>query len=97
MGGLTERAQRLDKRIDAALNGQKMRFHDLAVVLWPERKSHRYQANGGPPGCYMALSAGLRRYGFSYTFDPGATCATRWVHPRKAALVLELAKKVEER
>ena len=59
----------LGARIEATLirNGGEMRFGDLAVELWPARKSHSYRTEGGPPGCYMALSAGLKRYGFSVT------------------------------
>lgn len=82
MGKLT-----LPERIDAALNGQPMSFYDLAVALYPDKKSWRYQSNGGPPGCYMALSAGLRRGGFRYAFTrPGDTLGVRIVYPRPAAL-----------
>lgn len=56
----------LAERIDAiiAQHGGQISYADLAVELWPERDSHRYSSNGGPPGCYMTLSAGLRRGGF---------------------------------
>lgn len=40
-----------------------MRYPDLAWAVYPDDRSHRYQQNGGPPGCYMTLSAGLRRMG----------------------------------
>lgn len=56
--------KRLDERIDAALAGGPMSFYDLASVLYPDNKSWRYQQNGGPPGCYMAPSAGIRRHNF---------------------------------
>jgi len=55
-------------------------FHDLALALYPERASHRYQSNGGPPGCYMALSAAIRRGGFPVGYDERAD---RIVRPRK--------------
>lgn len=51
-------------RIDKALEGGSMSFYDLAVKLYPDGKSWRYQSNGGPPGCFMALSAAIRRGGF---------------------------------
>ena len=55
---------KIGERIDEALNGRSMSFFDLAMILYPDRKSWRYQSNGGPPGCFMALSAALRRNGF---------------------------------
>jgi len=52
----------LPERIDDILfDSGRMSFHDLAMALYPDKKSWRYQQNGGPPGCYMALSAALRR------------------------------------
>lgn len=69
----------LSERIDGVLNGKSMLFHDLAVILYPEKKAWRYSSNGGPPGCFMALSAGCRRGGFPVT---GGLLNTRTVHPR---------------
>lgn len=58
--------KKLTDRIDDALRDVgSMSFYDLAMLLYPDRKSWRYQSNGGPPGCFMALSAALRRGGFS--------------------------------
>lgn len=63
--------QTLPERIDAAVEaaGGSIAFEALANVLYPDPKSHVYQSNGGPPGCYMALSAGLRRGGFPVSYD----------------------------
>lgn len=44
--------------------GGSLEYHALAEALYPDKKSWRYQQNGGPPGCYMSLSAGIRRGGF---------------------------------
>lgn len=54
----------LPDRIDEILNGRPMKYYDLARRLYPNGRSWQYQSNGGPPGCFMALSAGLRRGGF---------------------------------
>lgn len=77
------RPMKLAERIDMLLAdaGGSMSFADLAVALWPSRESHRYSSNGGPPGCYMALSAGLRRGGFSTGGSVGA--GNRIVYSRK--------------
>ena len=73
----------LVERIDAQLaeNG-RMTFYDLAQVLYPERDSHRYSSNGGPPGCYMSLSAAIRRGGFSVSWPQGQGAAARVIGPR---------------
>ena len=75
--------EKLTDRIDMVLEdaGGRMSFFDLAVALWPDRRSHSYSSNGGPPGCYMALSAGLRRGGFFVSGHHGA--GNRIVHSRK--------------
>jgi hypothetical protein len=62
----------LPERIDAILDARPegwMYYHDLATALWPGRSSHNYRAGGGPPGCYMTLSAALRRGKFHWWFD----------------------------
>jgi hypothetical protein len=41
----------LIERIDLALDGEPMAYADLARKLYPDARSHRYQVNGGPPGC----------------------------------------------
>ncbi len=55
----------LVERIDALLDANgKMAIQDIEQALWPDRKSHRYQSNGGPPGCRMSSMAAVRRGGF---------------------------------
>lgn len=74
----------LPERIDEVLAqhfGGKLSYYDLAISLWPTRESHSYSSNGGPPGCYMALSAALRRGGFFVSGEYGA--GNRIVHSRK--------------
>lgn len=72
----------LVERIDDLLrNNGSMSFYDLAYALYPDKKSWRYQANGGPPGCFMALSAGIRRGNF-FTSARGPGPGQRIVHPR---------------
>lgn len=71
----------LVERIEQALGGRPMTYHELAVHLFPDRKSWRRQSGGGPPGCYMALSAALRRGGY-YVERTGHRGSTRIVHPR---------------
>lgn len=72
----------LIERIDALLKERgSMTFNDLAYALYPEPRSWRYQANGGPPGCFMALSAAIRRGGFPETFN-GPGPGFRRVFPR---------------
>lgn len=63
----------LVERIDAALEAHgSMTFNDLARHLYPDPKSWRHQSNGGPPGCFMALSAALNRGRFHQRYDgPG--------------------------
>lgn len=65
-------AEPIRQRIDAALAGGPIRYHDLAVAVFPpdlHPRAWRYASHGGPPGCYMALSAAIRRYGFQRWYD----------------------------
>jgi hypothetical protein len=71
----------LAERIDAELAGRAMSFHDLALRLFPDPRSWRYSSNGGPPGCFMTLSATLRRGGFP-TYRDGPGSGHRKVYPR---------------
>ncbi len=73
----------LPERIDEILNGKRMGYYDLARALWPDGDSWNYQSHGGPPGCFMALSAGLRRGGFSVT---GSFVGERMVYPRSTVV-----------
>jgi hypothetical protein len=54
---------KLKDRIRSALADGQMTYADLAYRVFPEEyfpNAFRYQRNGGPPGCYMALSRALR-------------------------------------
>lgn len=73
------------RRIDAALTAGRITFYDLAMKLYPDPKSWRYKVDGGPPGCFMLLSAALRRGGYSETHD-GPGPGHRWVYPRPSHL-----------
>lgn len=74
----------LVERIDAALNGKPMKYYDLACVLFPDPDAWRKPTRGGPPGCYIALSAAIRRGNFAVTYEGkfGGT-SFRTIHPRK--------------
>jgi hypothetical protein len=79
---MSRRPTPLVHRIDAALAGGPMSFYGLAHVLYPNGRSWRYQANGGPPGCYMALSAALRRGKFHVSMSATPGPQNRMVYPR---------------
>lgn len=57
---------KLKDRIRTALAGSmgmRMVYADLAYKVFPQEhfpNAFRYQSNGGPPGCYMALSRAIR-------------------------------------
>lgn len=55
----------LVEKIDRVLNGRSMTYYDLARSLFKDPRSWRYSSNGGPPGCFMTLSAALRRGRFT--------------------------------
>lgn len=74
--------QSLVHRIDAALAGQPMSFSGLAEALYRDRKSWRCPSSGGPPGCYMSLSAALRRGKFHVALSAKPGPANRMVYPR---------------
>lgn len=78
---------KLTDRIDAALVNGPISYGALARALWPDPKSKSwsYSRNGGPPGCYMALSSGIRRGGFPIgAARDGTSNASRLVYPRDA-------------
>lgn len=55
------------ERIDAALAKGPISYAALAHAVFPDDqfpRAWRYATGGGPPGCYMALSAALRRGGY---------------------------------
>ena len=74
--------QALPDRIDdlLRLNGS-MSFYDLAFALYPDGKSWNYQKNGGPPGCFMAISSAIRCGNFPTT-SRGVGPGHRIVHAR---------------
>lgn len=70
---MTGRASLID-RIDAAFvsaKASRLSYWDLARAVFPRElypDAWRHATRGGPPGCYMALSAALRRGGFTVAF-----------------------------
>lgn len=73
----------LPDRIDTALAGQPLAYGDLARKLWPDGPAWRCAVQGGPPGCYMALSAAIRRGRFHLeSCQRGKSNAARRVFPR---------------
>lgn len=61
-------------------------FHRLADIVFPESEypnAGRYAVQGGPPGCYMALSRAVREMELHVSF-PGNIAGHRIVHaPRE--------------
>jgi hypothetical protein len=54
---------KIKDRIRAALAVSQKTFLDVAIEGFPEQhypRAFEYQANGGPPGCYMALGRAVR-------------------------------------
>jgi hypothetical protein len=76
------KAPSLIERIDAALADGPISYGDLARQLWPDGEAWSYSRNGGPPGCYMALSSGIRRGGFPLGMPRNGSNASRLVYPR---------------
>lgn len=72
------------ERMDAALLNGPLTYGELARRLWdPRSKAWRYSSNGGPPGCYMALSSGIRRGRFpTGSHECGQANASRLVYSR---------------
>lgn len=70
---------RIAERIDQAIAVRADAFGEvpydiLALAVFPRDEYPRawnYSSNGGPPGCYMALSSAIRRYGFRQSFRGG--------------------------
>lgn len=57
------KSTKLKDRTRAALAAGELIYADLAYRVFLEEqfsKAFQYQANGGPPGCYMTLSRALR-------------------------------------
>jgi hypothetical protein len=54
------------ERIITALSKGPLSFFELALKVYPpddHPKAWNYSNHGGPPGCYMSLSAMIRRMG----------------------------------
>lgn len=69
------------ERITDALAGGALSFHELAMRVYPPEshpKSWRYSANGGPPGCFMALSRMVRQMGL-IQWETGVGAGQRFV------------------
>lgn len=57
------RLPKIRERIRAALADGPRTFFEVAIDVFPAEhfpRAFEYQANGGPPGCYMALSRATR-------------------------------------
>jgi len=66
-------AERIRHALEEA--GGSLTYDALAHKVFPPTEYPRawnYATGGGPPGCFMALSAALRRHGFRcYSSGPG--------------------------
>ena len=63
----------IEERLRAALKHGPLDYHTLARKVFPIEDMPRawnYRAEGGPPGCYMVLTAALGRYGCHESFQP---------------------------
>lgn len=70
-------------RIEEVLAGGKTDYHALARLIFPDDitpRAWRYSSNGGPPGCYMALSRAIREMGLRESFSDHA----RYVYPKSS-------------
>lgn len=58
----------IKERLAAAFEGEvELKYWDVANRVFPQEdypRSWRRPMHGGPPGCYMALSVALTRYGY---------------------------------
>lgn len=71
--GMRERKPIIDRIRDAFGEDEfELSYHTLADRVFPKEqfpRAWRYSSNGGPPGCYMALSAAIRRYKVPSRYD----------------------------
>ena len=54
-------------------SGGSCQYHRLLRLVFPERhfpRAFERPNRGGPPGCSMALSRAITKYGFSLKFHP---------------------------
>ena len=68
---------RIQDRIRAAFGPgeRELSYHILARRVFPAAdypKAWRYSSNGGPPGCYMALSTAIRRMDLHTRYTEGS-------------------------
>jgi hypothetical protein len=78
------RPKPIAERIDAALATGARDYHAVAGLVFPQDqfpRAWRYPTRGGPPGCFMALSAACRKHGFPVSYSNGY----RRISPRKAS------------
>lgn len=70
-------------RIRLAFKGErKLRYGELARRVFPQDeypKAWHYRSEGGPPVCYMVLTAALNRMGCGVNYEG----MTRWVFKPK--------------
>lgn len=74
------RAHPIKDRITEALT-RKHEYSDLAAAVFPNDimpRAWRYSSNGGPPGCYMALSRAIREMELRESFSDHR----RYVYPK---------------
>lgn len=80
---LTKRQQQMLDILKA--NGGRMTYQALAYELYPREEYPRafnYSSNGGPPGCYMALSTMIRKMGLAVYSRGAGTCDTEIILPQ---------------
>ena len=76
---------KIKQRILDALSNGKMTYADLSMKVFPHDKypkAWNYASNGGPPGCYMALSRALRemcKSGECHDWSRGPGPGNRWI------------------
>ena len=61
------------ERIAEAFRGgeAQLPYYEVARRVFPENdfpRAWRYSSNGGPPGCFMALTRALNRIGFEIQY-----------------------------
>lgn len=62
----------IQERIAAALEAGITEYYGVAHAVFPQERyprAWRCCSHGGPPGCFMALSAALRRGGYVWFTD----------------------------
>lgn len=82
---ILSRRRPIKERLTAAFNGKnKLAYWQVAEAVFPQEeypRSWRRPTQGGPPGCYMALTKALNRYG--YIIDESSTAQRTVRRPRE--------------